>query len=109
LTIAFHLLLGGSRTALPRHQSLQAAIDWSYDLLSPVEQTFFRPTLCFVNGWTLEAAEAICSDSNMKTEDILDLLDQLINKSLVNMEELHGETRYEMLETILQFANEKFD
>ena len=103
----FHLLTGGSRTALERHQTLRAAIDWSYDLLSLTEQTLFRRLSVFVDGWTLEAAESICSDSSVQSEDILDLLDQLISKSLVNTEELQAETRYRMLETIRQYANEK--
>jgi predicted ATPase/DNA-binding XRE family transcriptional regulator len=103
----FRLLTGGSRTALPRHQTLRAAIDWSYDLLSPAEQTLFQRLSVFVDGWTLEAAESVCSDANIKSEDILDLLAQLIHKSLVHTEELQGQTHYRMLETIRQYANEK--
>jgi predicted ATPase/DNA-binding XRE family transcriptional regulator len=111
----FHLLTGEIRTALPQHQTLRAAIDWSYDLLSPAEQILFQRLSVFVNGWTLEAAESVCSDTNLKSEDVLDLLIQLINKSLVNIEELQNETgyrtgespRYRMLETIRQYANEK--
>jgi tetratricopeptide (TPR) repeat protein len=104
----FSLLKGGSRTALPRHQTLQAAIDWSYELLSTPEQNFFQRLSVFVDGWTLEAAESVCSDANIKSEDILDLLTLLINKSLVNTEALQSETRYGMLETIRQYANGKF-
>jgi predicted ATPase/DNA-binding XRE family transcriptional regulator len=104
---SFVLLMTGNRTALPRHQTLQAAIDWSYDLLSADEQTLFRRLSAFVNGWTLEAAKFVCSDSNMKFENVLDLLHQLISKSLVNMEEIQGKVRYSMLETIRLYANEK--
>lgn len=111
----FRLLTGGSRTALERHQTLRAAIDWSYNLLSRAEQTLFCRLAIFVNGWTLEAAESICSDATTKSEDVIDLLAQLINKSLVNTEELQNETRYptggspryRMLETLRQYANEK--
>jgi predicted ATPase/DNA-binding XRE family transcriptional regulator len=103
----FHLLIGGSRTALPQHQTLQATIDWSYDLLSPTEQTLFQRLSVFVNGWTLEAAESIAADENIKSENILDLLSQLINKSLINKEEIISKTRYRMLETIREYALKK--
>jgi non-specific serine/threonine protein kinase len=104
---SFRLLTTGNRTALPRHQTLHAAIDWSYALLSPAEQTLFQRLSVFVNGWTLEAAESVCSDANIQAEVVLDLLDQLIKKSLVNVEESRGGSRYRMLETIRQYADEK--
>lgn len=104
---SFNVLTTGNRTALPRHQTLQAAIDWSYNLLSPAEQTLFRRLSVFVNGWTLDAAESICADLDIKSKDILDLLDQLIKKSLVNTEAIQYVTRYRMLETIRQYANER--
>jgi predicted ATPase/class 3 adenylate cyclase len=103
----FRLLTGGSRTALEHHQTLRAAIDWSYNLLPPVEQVFFSRLSVFSGGWTLEAAESICEGGSIKTQDVLLLLEQLINKSLVVMEEIQGESRYHMLETIRQYANEK--
>jgi predicted ATPase len=101
-----NLLTTGNRTALPRHQTLRAAIDWSYDLLSPAEQTLFRRLSVFVNGWT-EAAETACSDANLKSEAILGLLTQLIKKSLVIMDETQAGTRYRFHETIRQYSNEK--
>jgi len=104
---SFNLLSAGNRTALPRHQTLRAAIDWSYDLLSPVEQTLFRRLSVFVNGWTLEAAEAICSDVKVDPEMIIDVLTQITNKSLVITDDSQAKTRYRMLETIRQYANEK--
>ena len=104
---SFNLLTTGHRTSLPRHQTLQAAIDWSHDLLSPAEQTLFRRLSVFVNGWTLEAAESVCSDADIKSENVLDLLTQLINKSLVNTKERHNQSRYHMLETIRQYAHDK--
>ncbi len=104
---SFNLLTTGNRTALPRHQTLQAAIDWSYDLLSPAEQILFQRLSVFVNGWTLVAAESVCSDVNIQSEDVLGLLTQLFKKSLVNIEELQSVTRYSMLETIRQYADEK--
>jgi predicted ATPase/class 3 adenylate cyclase/DNA-binding CsgD family transcriptional regulator len=103
----FRLLTGGSRTVLERHQTLRAAIDWSYNLLSPVEQVLFQRLSVFVGGWTLEAAESVCEGGGIKNEDVLNLLEQLINKSLVITEEVRHEARYHMLETIRQYANEK--
>ena len=107
----FRLLTGGSRTALPRHQTLQAAIEWSYDLLPPAEQTLFRRLSVFVNGWTLEAAESVCVDEStsgaVRSADILNLLEHLVNKSLVSAEEWQSETRYRVLETMRQYAGDK--
>ena len=103
----FRLLTGGSRTALERHQTLRAALDWSHNLLPVNEQVLFRRLSVFVNGWTLEAAESVCSNGSIHDEDILDLLEHLVNKSLVIAEEWHTETRYHMLETMRQYADEK--
>lgn len=103
----FRLLTGGSRAAFERHQTLRAAIDWSYNLLPDDEQALFRRLSVFVGGWTLEAAESVCADEFAHSDEILDLLEHLINKSLVVMEIQHGETRYSMLETLRQYANEK--
>ena len=104
---SFSFLSTGNRTALPRHQTLRAAIDWSYRLLSLDEQILFQRLSVFVGGWTLEAVESVCSDANIPAEVILGLLSQLINKSLVVAQEEYGKTRYRMLETIRQYANEK--
>lgn len=106
----FRLLTGGSRTALPRHQTLQAAIDWSYDLLTEPEQQLFRRLAVFAGGFTLEAAEKLAGDKSSQDtsmpETILDLLSYLIDKSLIVVR--HGqETRYHMLETVRQYAREK--
>ena len=111
----FHLLTEGNRTALPRHQTLQAAIEWSHNLLSLSEQVLFRRLSVFVNGWTLEAAESVCADrdattgNTLKTEDILECLTQLVHKSLVMTEERNDEIRYHMLETIRQYAHKKLN
>ena len=103
----FRLLTGGSRTVLERHQTLRAAIDWSYNLLSPPEQVLFQRLSVFVGGWTLEAAEAVCEGGSISSEEVLQLLEQLIHKSLVIKEEEHGESRYQMLETIREYAYER--
>ena len=98
----FKLLTGGSRTALPRQQTLRALIDWSYDLLSEDEQAFFRRLSVFSGGWTFEAAETICNNL-----DVFEYLPQLINKSLVVVNDEGDEPRYYLLETIRQYARDK--
>jgi predicted ATPase/DNA-binding SARP family transcriptional activator len=104
----FSLLTSGSRTAIPRHQTLRATIDWSYDLLTESERILLRRLAVFAGGFTLEAAESVCS-GGMKRSDILDLLGRLVDKSLVIVDEISkvSETRYRLLETIRQYALEK--
>jgi predicted ATPase len=110
---AFRLFTAGSRTALPRHRTLRALIDWSYDLLPEPERVLLRRLSVFAGGWTLEAAEAVAADAGpgLDAADVPALLDQLVGKSLVNVDEAAldapGETRYAMLETIRQYAYEK--
>src|SRR5260221_1842350 len=103
----FRLLTGGSRTALPRQQTLRAMVDWSYSLLSEPEKMLFRRLAVFVGGWTLEAAETVCGEERSGI-DVLDLLTRLVDKSLVFVEETTGEIRYHRLETIRQYSREKF-
>jgi len=101
---AFRLLTGGSRTALPRQQTLRALIDWSYNLLADDEKIFLLRLSVFMGGWTLEAAEAVCGNA-----DALDLLTHLVDKSLVSVDLEHGdEPRYYLLETVRQYAREKW-
>lgn len=99
----FRLLTGGSRTALPRQQTLRALVDWSYDLLPEPECRALCRLSVFVGGWTFEAAEALIG------LEALDLLSHLVDKSLVVAEEQpeSGETRYRLLETIRQYARDK--
>ena len=101
----FKLLTGGSRTAMERHQTLRATVDWSYNLLPPEEQALFRTLAVFLGGWTLEAVESVCGEA--LGDDVLEVLEQLINKSLVITEDQQGTSRFRMLETIRQYANEK--
>jgi predicted ATPase/class 3 adenylate cyclase len=98
----FKLLTGGSRTALPRQQTLRALIDWSFQSLNETEQRSLRRLAVFSGGWTFEAAEAVISES-----DAMDGLLGLVNKSLVNVEEQDDKSRYRFLETIRQYAMEK--
>lgn len=104
----FRLLTGGARTALPRQQTLRALIDWSYNLLSEKEKTLFRRLAVFVGGWTLEAAEAICPGGIVDSGEVLELLANLVDKSLVVAEEVGQQMRYRRLETIRQYAREMF-
>jgi predicted ATPase len=103
----FRLLTGGSRTALPRQQTLKALIDWSWDLLSEVERTLLRRLSVFVGGWTLEAAENVTTGDGLTAPEVLDALAQLVNKSLVVMEDQGGSARYHLLETIREYARDR--
>ena len=99
------MLTASTRTANVRHQTLHAAIDWSYNLLSEAERLLFSRLSVFSGGWTLEAAEAICSGEGIEKKDIPDLLGHLVDKSLV-LTTSDGQ-RYMMLESIRQYAREK--
>jgi len=101
----FRLLTTGDRTALPRQQTLRALIDWSYDLLTEKERILFRRLGVFAGGWTLEAAEAVGSGDEVDQSEVLDLLADLVDKSLVMMEAAGG--RYGLLETVRQYAQER--
>jgi predicted ATPase/class 3 adenylate cyclase len=123
----FRLLTGGSRTALPRQQTLRAMIEWSYDLLSEAERVLLRRLAVFVGDWSLEAAEVVCAEPEssagstlpptqvglaplgqaIATPEVMDLLLRLVDKSLIVPQEQGGQARYHMLETIRQFAHDK--
>jgi predicted ATPase/class 3 adenylate cyclase len=128
----FRLLTGGSRTARERHQTLQAAVDWSYGLLAAQERAVFDRLSVFAGGWTLEAAEAVCADGRagaedegptprdesngaimLRRDDVLDLLSRLVDKSLVLMDEVEveegdgGGARYRLLETLRQYGRDR--
>jgi predicted ATPase/class 3 adenylate cyclase len=104
----FRLLTGGSRTAMPRHQTLRASIDWSYSLLEENERILLLRLSVFYGGWTLQMAEEVCGFNGLDEFGIIDGLVQLAHKSLIIVEtEADGSARYRMLETIRQYANEK--
>jgi predicted ATPase/uncharacterized protein HemY len=103
----FKLLTGGARTAVRRQQTLQAAIDWSYSLLVEKERGLLRRLSIFADGCTIEAAEAVCAGEGIEEHEVLDLLTQLVDKSLVLKEEAGGAARYRLLETIRQYGQEK--
>ncbi len=108
----FHLLTGGDQSALARHQTLKALVDWSYDLLSEAERHLLGRLSVFAGSWTLEAAEEVCAGpaggEAIPAEEILDLLGQLVDKSLVIVQGVPGaERRYRMLEMIRQYAHHR--
>jgi len=103
----FRLLKGGDRRALPRQQTMRALIDWSYDLLSLEEQLTFRRLSVFVGGWTLEAMGEICSGTELDEDDVLDLLGGLVRKSLVVETIDDSMSRYQLLESVREYAAEK--
>jgi non-specific serine/threonine protein kinase len=106
----FRLLTGGSRSALPRQQTLRSLIDWSYSLLTEPERTLLCRLSVFAGGWTLEAAEQIASDGErIEDWEILDLLTALADKSLLVAEHQGRETRYRLLETVRQYSHDRLE
>jgi predicted ATPase/class 3 adenylate cyclase len=103
----FNLLNTGNRTALQRHQTLRATIDWSYNLLTEKERTLLCRLSVFAGGWTVESATEVCLIIQPDEQDVLNLLLNLSDKSLVIVEDQDGETRYRFLETIREYALEK--
>ena len=105
----FRLLTGGGRNAVPRRQTLQATVDWSYSLLSAPEQVLLRRLSVFVDGFQLAAAEAVCAGGDLDVFAVTDLVASLVDKSLVVAEPAGGGLRYRLLETIRQFAAERLN
>ena len=100
----FRLLTGGSRAAVARHQTLAATIDWSYDLLGEPERAVLRRLSAFAGGATLEAAEAVCAGGAVDWLDVLDALGRLVEKSLVFTDPATAEARFQLLETVREYA-----
>jgi predicted ATPase/DNA-binding CsgD family transcriptional regulator len=103
----FKVLAAGSRTAMPRHRTLHATMDWSHELLGWEERVLFRRLSVFAGGFTLEAAEAACAGEDIEGDEVLGLLSHLVDKSLVMAWEEGGEARYRLLETVRQYGREK--
>jgi predicted ATPase len=104
----FRLLTAGLRTALPRHQTLQAMIDWSYDLLNPPERTVLERLSVFAGGFDLEAAELVASGGEVDETSVIDILSSLVDKSLVQAEGSE-QIRYRLLETVRQYGVAKLE
>ncbi|HSJ06941.1 MAG TPA: BTAD domain-containing putative transcriptional regulator [Longimicrobiales bacterium] len=100
----FRLLGGGGRTALPRHRTLRAAIDWSHELLPDDARTLLRRVSVFRGGFLLEAAERVGAGDTIDSGEVLDVLAGLVDRSLVAVREQHGATRYFLLEAVRQYA-----
>ncbi|MBV8264107.1 MAG: AAA family ATPase [Candidatus Eremiobacteraeota bacterium] len=103
----FKILTGGSRTALPRQQTMRALIDWSYDLLTEREKELFRFISIFSGSFALDAATSVCADKDIDDIEMLDLLTSLVDKSLVQADDTGHDVRYRMLESTRQYAREK--
>ena len=103
----FRLLTGGTRTALSRHQTLRAAMEWSYDLLSEPERALLRRLSVFAGGFTLEAAQALGATDRADEMAVLELLGRLVDKSMVQLERPTGAARYRLLETVRDFVRDK--
>jgi predicted ATPase/DNA-binding CsgD family transcriptional regulator len=107
LDVSLGLLTGGGRTVESRHRTLRATLDWSHQLLSEPEKVLFGRLSVFAGGWTLEGAEAVCKGDGIERGGVIDLLDRMVDKSLVVAEA--GASRYRMLEPIKQYAAEKLE
>ena len=105
----FRLLTRGARTALARHQTLRAAIDWSFDLLDEAERRVLTRASVFAGGFTLDAAAAVCDPGTMSAFETLDRVDGLVRRSMLIAEEDATTTRYRMLETIRQYGAERLE
>ncbi len=103
----FRLLSGGSRTALPRQQTLLATMDWSYGLLEDKERMLFRRLSVFAGTCTLEASERVCAGDGLEPHEVLDLLTRLVDKSLVVVEDREGQASYRLLESVRQYSQDK--
>jgi non-specific serine/threonine protein kinase len=100
----FSLLTEGSRTALPRHRTLRSLIDWSHDLLHDAEKRVLWRASVFSGGWTLEAAERVCSGAHVDRREVLDILTSLADKNLVTVDTREEPTRFGMLEMVRHYA-----
>ena len=103
----FRLLTGGSRTALPRQQTLQAVVDWSYDLLFDDEQRVFTRLSVFPGGCDLATARTVCADDELDAFEVEDIIQALVDKSLVNAAAAAAEVRFSELQTLAQYGREK--
>jgi predicted ATPase/DNA-binding SARP family transcriptional activator len=106
---ALRLLAAGNRTSLTRQQTLRATLEWSHDLLTGEERALFRRLAVFSGSFALDAAEGICEADDLDRLQVLDLLDRLVDKSLVAVDQHAGEARYRLLETVRQYGAERLD
>ena len=103
----FRLLVGGSRTALSRQQTLKATLDWSYNLLTEPQRRVLRALSVFVGGAPLQGVEIVCSGAGLRSSEVLHLLGELVDQSLVTLDDADGEPRYRLLETVREYGREQ--
>ena len=104
LSDRFRLLTGGTRSALPRQQTLRASVDWSYELLGEDERSLLCRLAVFTGGWTLDLAEEVTAGEGLERYAVLDLLSSVVDRSLVQVDNRERSTRYRLLETVRQYA-----
>ena len=109
LSDRFGLLTGGSRAALPRHQTLRTTIDWSYELLDGNERALFRRLCAFAARFTLEDVESVCASDDVPRDRVLELLSSLVDKSMVMKEDVRDISCYRLHETMREYARLKLD
>jgi WD40 repeat protein/predicted ATPase len=105
----FRLLRHGRHSPADRHQALQATMNWSYDLLDPAEQALLRRLAVFAGGWELAAAEVVCAGDVVPSEVVLELLDELLDRSLVYIADVEGVPRYGLLETVRLYGLQQLE
>ncbi|MER5997542.1 ATPase [Nonomuraea angiospora] len=105
----FSLLAGASRTALPRHQTLRAAIGWSHELCEPAERLLWARLSVFAKDFELDAARFVCSDGRLPSEDITDLVTGLVEKSILLIRSNHAGVRYKLIDTLAEYGEEWLD
>ncbi|MEU7892351.1 ATPase [Nonomuraea sp. NPDC049152] len=109
LTDRFSLLAGASRTALPRHQTLRAAIGWSHELCEPAERLLWARLSVFSGDFELDAARFVCSDDRLPAEDITDMVTGLVEKSILLIKSDHAGVRYKLIDTLAEYGEEWLD
>jgi predicted ATPase/DNA-binding XRE family transcriptional regulator len=105
----FAFLAGGSRVDPPRHRTIRAALDWSFQLLNPTEQRVMARLATFVGGWNLEAAREVCGHGEISDTAAMDALEGLVEKSVVGVDDTTGDRRYRFLETVREYASERLE
>jgi predicted ATPase/DNA-binding CsgD family transcriptional regulator len=103
----YDVLIGGSRAALPRQQTMRALIDWSYALCTPAERLLWARLAVFADGFSLACVEQVCSDERIPASQILDTLEGLVEKSIVSTGRTFGELRYRLPETLREYGSDR--
>jgi predicted ATPase/DNA-binding CsgD family transcriptional regulator len=105
----YDVLVGGSRAAVPRQQTMRALIDWSFELCTPAEQQLWARVSIFVDGFSLHAAEEVCTSEQIPRSAIFETIEGLVDKSIVSADRANGEARYRMAETLREYGLQRLD